>query len=239
MVELPPCVAEASKLFNVAQARIAEIMANGLPPGQEQAGRVGPMAIPIEWLPIFENMGIPAAAIRTDTCQNIIAGTWIYSFQQEFFRWQQGGYQPDVTYSVQLPKSIKARRQQWAPVVQAAAASNGISPALVDAVIAVESRYNPGAVSSAGAIGMMQLMPGTASMLRVNARDPVANIYGGTAYLAQLLRRFNGDVPLSLAAYNAGPASVSKYGYKIPPFAETKAYVPKVLSFYNSFLAGN
>lgn len=239
MVELPPCVAEASKLFDVAQARIAEIMANGLPSGQEHEGRVGPMGIPVEWLPIFENMGIPANAVRNDVCQNIIAGTWVYSFQQEFVGWQQGAYQPQVLYSVQIPKSIKAKRQQWASVVQAAATYNGINPALVDAVIAVESRYNPAAVSSAGAIGMMQLMPGTASQLGVNARDPVANIYGGTAYLAQLLRRFNGDVSLALAAYNAGPASVSKYGYKIPPFAETKAYVPKVLGLYSSFLAGN
>lgn len=239
MVDLPPCVSEASKLFNVAQARIAEILANGLPVGQERDGRVGPMSIPVEWLPIFEGMGISASSVRSDTCQNIIAGTWVYSFQQEFLKWQQGSYQAEPTYTFSLSKSVSARRQQWAPVVAAAALQTGVEAALIDAVITVESGYNPNAVSPAKAVGMMQLMPGTASSLGVNPRDPVANIYGGAAYLATLLRQFNGDLNLTLAGYNAGPASVSKYGYKIPPFAETKAYVPKVLSLYRRFLAGN
>ena len=116
----------------------------------------------------------------------------------------------------------------YAPVINAAAQQYGISPALVEAVIWQESRYNHRAVSSAGAIGLMQLMPGTAQQLGVNPRDPWQNIFGGSAYLRKQLDRFNNNVPFALAAYNAGPGAVIKHG-GIPPYAETRNYVRVIM----------
>lgn len=107
-----------------------------------------------------------------------------------------------------------------------------IEPAIIRAVITVESNWNPRAISSKGAIGLMQLMPSTAKDMRVkNAFDPEENIEGGTKYLRYLLNRFNGDIELALAAYNAGPARVEKSG-GIPSISETKKFVKKVLSIY-------
>lgn len=130
------------------------------------------------------------------------------------------------------PASVPVRGN-YAPIINAAAKQYGISPALVDAVMWQESRYNHNAVSSAGAIGLMQLMPGTARTLGVNPRDPWQNVFGGAAYLRQQLDRFNNSVPLALAAYNAGPGAVQKYG-GIPPYTETRNYVQKIVQRLNS-----
>ena len=111
------------------------------------------------------------------------------------------------------------------------ARQQGLSQKLVQAVVQVESGYNPEAVSSKGAMGLMQLMPGTARMLGVkDAFDPQQNIRGGTLYLRRMLERF-GDLKLALAAYNAGPGAVERYD-GIPPYRETQRYVGKVLGLY-------
>ena len=122
----------------------------------------------------------------------------------------------------------------WDSEILAAALANGISPALIKAVCLAESGMNPSAESSAGAMGLMQLMPKTAEELGVtDAYDPQQNIDGGTRYLAKQLRSF-GSKRLALAAYNAGPANVKKYG-GIPPFEETQVYVERVLTYYQLF----
>ena len=101
------------------------------------------------------------------------------------------------------------------------------------AVVRAESAYNPNAVSRAGAVGLMQLMPATAAHYGVtNRRDPTQNLMGGTRYLAYLLKLFDNDLTLALAAYNAGEGAVQRYGNKIPPYRETQNYVRKVLAFY-------
>lgn len=125
--------------------------------------------------------------------------------------------------SVVLPDHVPTGGR-YAPIIDAAAKQYGISPSLVDAVMWQESRYNPKAVSSAGAIGLMQLMPDTARHLGVNPYDPWQNVFGGAAYLRRQLDRFNNNVPFALAAYNAGPEAVAKHG-GIPPYAETRNYV--------------
>jgi soluble lytic murein transglycosylase-like protein len=124
------------------------------------------------------------------------------------------------------PLSRKAARYE--DLIQDHAAANGVSPDLVRAVIQAESAFNPLARSPKGAMGLMQLMPGTAADLGVdNPYDPDQNIRGGVTYLRQLLDRYDDDVELALAAYNAGPGAVAKYG-AVPPYRETQNYVAKV-----------
>ncbi|HXF35307.1 MAG TPA: lytic transglycosylase domain-containing protein [Candidatus Acidoferrales bacterium] len=122
-------------------------------------------------------------------------------------------------------------------LVERNAATWQVDPALIKAVIANESAFDSNATSSAGAMGLMQLMPGTASELGVaNAYDPGQNVAGGTRYLKGLLQRFNGDLRLAVAAYNAGPQAVEKYG-GVPPYAETQSYVTSVLGSYARYRA--
>ena len=114
-----------------------------------------------------------------------------------------------------------------------------LEPALVKAVIAVESAYDPAAVSPKGAVGLMQLIPGTAARYGVKkSTDPIENVGGGTRYLRDLLIMFNGNLSLALAGYNAGEGAVQKYRNTIPPFPETQAYVKLVMQFYEHFGGG-
>jgi soluble lytic murein transglycosylase-like protein len=109
-----------------------------------------------------------------------------------------------------------------------AARSHGIDPALLQAVAWQESRGRMSAISPKGALGVMQLMPGTAAELGVDPRDVVGNVYGGARYLRRQLDRFGGSVPLALAAYNAGPGAVTRFG-GIPPYRETRDYVTRIM----------
>lgn len=110
-----------------------------------------------------------------------------------------------------------------------------VDPALIKAMIRVESDFDSGAVSSAGAQGLMQIMPKTAESLQLtNPFDPAENIRGGTRYLRFLLDRFGQDLKLALAAYNAGPESVVRHG-GVPPYKETTSYITKVLHFYEKY----
>jgi soluble lytic murein transglycosylase-like protein len=116
----------------------------------------------------------------------------------------------------------------------AAARRHGLDPELVMAVAGIESAFQPRAVSSKGAQGLMQLMPGTARDLGVaDPFDPAANLDGGTRYLRDLLARYDGDLPKALAAYNAGPGAVAKH-QGVPPYKETREYVKKVLRRYRT-----
>jgi len=126
-------------------------------------------------------------------------------------------------------------RRPYRSSIAAAAARQNLDPALVHAVVAAESNYRADAVSPAGAVGLMQILPETASRYGVRPEDlqrPESNLRAGTRYLADLLRMFSGDLELALAGYNAGEYAVLRYGGRIPPFSATRAYVPRVLQIY-------
>lgn len=121
--------------------------------------------------------------------------------------------------------------------IEQSALNNQLDSELIHAVMHVESAYKSKAKSHKGAQGLMQLMPATASRMGVkNSYDPAQNIEGGAKYLRELLNLFNNDVSLAVAAYNAGEQAVIKYGNHIPPYKETQAYVPKVLTIYKTLL---
>ena len=116
-------------------------------------------------------------------------------------------------------------------IIEAAARKFGVDSELVKAIATAESGINQNAVSSVGAVGVMQLMPSTAENLGVNPYDERENIYGGAHYLRQLLDKFNGNLTQAIAAYNAGPGAVQQYG-GVPPYAETQNYVGRVMDIY-------
>ena len=120
-------------------------------------------------------------------------------------------------------------------VIKEASQSHNVHPALIAAVIHAESNFNPRARSHAGAAGLMQINPPTRRYLRLrNVYCPRQNVNAGTRYLRELMDRFDGDVVLALAAYNAGPGAVSRYD-GVPPYRETRAYVKKVLAYYDRY----
>lgn len=126
---------------------------------------------------------------------------------------------------------VNKRAREFDELIIKHATLHSLSPDFVRAVIQAESAFNPMARSHKGAMGLMQLMPGTAAQYHVtNAYDPAENIRGGVAYLKSLMTRFKDDVSLALAAYNAGPGAVAKYGNTIPPYKETRNYVAKIRS---------
>lgn len=134
----------------------------------------------------------------------------------------------------------RRNRLRYSTLIDAAARRSALQPELLHAVVHVESSYDPSALSRAGAAGLMQLMPDTARRYGVNDRwDPKQNLDGGARYLRDLLKLFESDLKLALAAYNAGENAVKKYGNQIPPFPETRRYVQKVLSVYEQAQAVN
>lgn len=147
-------------------------------------------------------------------------------------RWQ------DLVVDGPMPawaERLPGHGRRWAPAIAQAAGQAGVDPRLFAALVWAESSFHPGAVSHAGAVGLAQLMPGTAARLGVDAEHPLQNLAGGARYLAEQHATF-GSVELALAAYNAGPGAVLRYG-GVPPYAETRFYVLAVLSYYQRLLS--
>jgi len=164
----------------------------------------------------------------------------VYSFVDERGSWHFSNVPTDPRYglvsrsrrvSLYVPRNYAVFKK----IISEAATRHGLDPDLIRAIIQIESGWIPDARSSKGAIGLMQLMPETSLNLAVsNPFDPEANIRGGTRYLSQLLERFRGNLVLTLAAYNAGPKKVEKYG-GIPPYPETMRYVRDVLNQWQKY----
>jgi soluble lytic murein transglycosylase-like protein len=137
-------------------------------------------------------------------------------------------------------RHFERNRRKLTPLIRQQAKKHKVDSALVMAVIHAESAYDQRAISRAGAVGLMQLMPKTAERFGVtNRNNPAQNISGGTRYLRHLLELFKFDIRLALAAYNAGESTVAKYGNKIPPYPETQTYVKRVVKHYQYYLSDN
>ena len=139
-------------------------------------------------------------------------------------------------HTKQSQAKLAKNMKKYSPTVDYVARRYRLPKSLVHAVITAESAYNQAAVSRAGAVGLMQLMPGTAKRYGVkNRMNPYENIHGGSRYLRDLLIMFNNDLRLALAAYNAGEGAVKKYGNKVPPYRETQTYVRRVINYYKKY----
>jgi len=137
--------------------------------------------------------------------------------------------------SAAMPGTYHENPARYESLIKQYSEAYGVDIALVKAIIHAESHFNPYATSNKGAQGLMQLMPETARDFSVqDVFNPADNIRGGVKYLKTLLKKFNGNVKLSLAAYNAGPHVVNRYG-KIPPYRETKRYIKKVMTYYQMY----
>lgn len=186
---------------------------------------VGVAHVPTSWMPLLQREGFKTETFHDDPCASVAAAGWILRYMRNIEQAQR------LSRQARLP----ARAQPWQPFIRSYASAAGVDPNLVNAVILQESKFHIHARSSADAYGLMQLTPGTAKDLGVNRDDPKQNLWGGIWYLSMLLRQYGNNVSLALAAYNAGPAAVSKYG-GIPPYKETQNYVPSVLRHYSNLL---
>jgi soluble lytic murein transglycosylase-like protein len=153
---------------------------------------------------------------------------------ENHFKFRENSFYPTIFHSFKEKYGNRSvNKSKFSNLIASAAYRHGVEEKLVHAVIQTESAYNANAISHAGAVGLMQLMPDTARRFGVtNRTDPVQNVDGGTRYLRELLDMFD-DIRLAVAAYNAGEGAVMKYNNSIPPYPETQNYVRQVLSLYH------
>jgi len=173
-------------------------------------------------------------------CLSTPARADIYRFRDERGVWHFSNIKSDPRYKIYIrtydgSKPVTQYIRDYDDIIHKASKQYGVDVSLIKAVIKAESDFNQHAVSSKGAQGLMQLMPGTADALDVeDPFDAKDNIHGGTRYLSMMLEKFNKDMRLALAAYNAGPERVAEYR-GVPPYQETKTFVDRVLTYYQQF----
>jgi len=221
------CVAQVAAAYHVPVLAIERVMEAA----KETGTGIGPMGIPAQWLPVLGAHAFPVAAIRKDPCWGIAAGAWILGVEKLYADGGRVSARGSFVYPSAIP-AIPSRYTQWA---NAASAQTGVPAALILAVAAQESGFNPTAVSDKGAQGLMQFMPGTWARFGVGSPfDAKDAIFAGARYL-KVLRKELGSWKLAIAGYNAGGQAVVNAGYQIPPFPQTRHYVPAVISRFERY----
>jgi soluble lytic murein transglycosylase-like protein len=174
--------------------------------------------------------------VRLHTAGGIIEipETAVVAFEQEDYVAPKAPAAKEGPVPVAVAEPAKTPKE----LIQQAAVKAGLPPAIVHSVAKAESGYRTDAISPKGAVGLMQLMPGTAAELSADPHNPKQNAEAGAMYLRELLLKYDGDVPKALAAYNAGPGAVQKYN-GVPPYAETRSYVNRVIRDYKKRTAEN
>ncbi|MBN6740292.1 lytic transglycosylase domain-containing protein [Acidithiobacillus sp. MC6.1] len=187
------------------------------------------MGIPVAWLPVLARAGFPKAGVIGSPGWNICAGTWVLAVM----RGRDAGRDQTAARPAMETSAGPLAVSRLARLINTAASTYHLPAAFITAVMLQESGGNPTAGSPKGAMGLMQLIPATAARYGVsNPWSPRQSLMGGAAYLAHLVREFNGNPTLVLAGYNAGGQAVRNAGYRIPPYAQTQQYVPAVLVKY-------
>ena len=162
----------------------------------------------------------------------------VYRFKDSSGVWHFSDTRSDPRYHLYLKSkglSGKQYLKKYDSIIQKAAEQFGVEVTLIKAIIKAESSFNPNAISKSGAQGLMQLMPDTADDMKVrDPFDPEENIFGGTRYLSLLLKKFNRDKRLAVAAYNVGPTTVAKHD-AVPPIPQTRQFVERVMRFYREY----
>lgn len=173
-------------------------------------------------------------------CLSVQAQADIYRFRDERGVWHFSNIKSDPRYKIYIrtydgSKPVSQYIKDYEDIIHKASKRYGVDVSLIKAVIKAESDFDQHAVSSKGAQGLMQLMPGTADAMDVDDPfDAKDNIHGGTRYLSLMLERFKNDTRLALAAYNAGPERVAEYR-GVPPYQETRTFIDRVLNYYRQF----
>jgi cell wall-associated NlpC family hydrolase len=214
-------VADVTSAIQVIEQRIASISPSAAQVFGTPSTSSG--ATPASFATQLQTAGVDQSGTGASTLPDLVPGATT-----------PAGTPTATTPTTSAPASTNT---QYDSLIQQAARDQGVDPALLKGLVQAESGFDPSSVSSVGAQGLTQLMPDTARGLGVtNPFDPLQNLEGGARFLAGALKRFGGNEQLALAAYNAGPGAVERYG-GIPPYAETQAYVPRVLGYANQFRA--
>ena len=183
-----------------------------------------------------------AVSVAIGTFLIISTYTWtfadIYRYRDEKGIWHFTNIKRDKRYKLYIPSGRKKTNEyirDYGSIIEQASRRFDVEPSLIKAVIKAESDFDHNAISRKGAQGLMQLMPETADHMKVeDPFDPEENIFGGTRYLSLMLERFDNDMMLALAAYNAGPEKVEAHD-GVPPFQETKTFIKRVLNYYHRY----
>jgi soluble lytic murein transglycosylase-like protein len=227
------CISAAADQYQVPAADILRSIE--LTQQNPQRFSIGIMGIPIAYESIFPLYGFDNYQVETDDCTNIKAGAMAISFDLHAGAVQS---QENDWAAYRVPETLRARAKEFLGLLTEASRAYTVPVALLEAIITQESGFKPNALSPKGAVGLMQLMPQTASGLGVNPYNVSENISGGAYLIKSLLIKYSGNLSLALAAYNAGSQNVARYN-GIPPFPETQQYVPSVEGLYQKYQQQN
>jgi|GEM_PF-4588570 len=234
-----PCVIQAAADYSIPPRALVALKLALVPrKGDEPSGSgqsTAPFPINVSWRQtLSKSFGISADAMKTDVCWSARAAAYVLRHEVNL---AQGDFWEGVArFPSSTPAKQLAPAAPLAALVHTASLRYGLDPRFVSAVIQVESGFVASTRSPKGALGLMQVMPGTAARYGVSSSadlvSPAVNVDVGTRYLRDLWKMFGGNLELTLAAYNAGEGSVAKYGMRVPPYQETQRYVHDVLTIY-------